>query len=668
MSILLFHCDEVGNLGCGDGAPSLQLEDMVQKSQIQRSALAVSLALLISGCASLRGKSSSTGEPLGVQISGAEQASNQVMANIAKPYVSPLGEIALDETPLTQQWIKYFQGRGRRYMEVYLQRSSRYLPMMKNTLRENGLPEDLVYIALIESGFSPLAHSHANAVGYWQFIRATGKRYGLMVDPFIDERRDPVLSTRAAAEYFKTLYGMLNSWHLSMAAYNVGENRVYRVVNKYRSRDFWALIKNRRAFPKETKHYVPKFIAATLIAKDPAKYGFTNIPYEAPLSFDTVQLVNPVSMSKLAQSANIDVETLKLLNPKFRGDYVPQYRGADTMIRVPVGQSKVVAQAIPQSFSAAPKVIAAEHYFYRIRRGDSLSTIARKHRTSIANLKRLNGLGNRTLLRVGQKLKVPDRGGSFVTYEMPAYEDLASNNEGPDGPDDAADTPEIPKTVASNPKLLAATESQRQGAAAAAVVSEAREPDQADVEPPQKHVVRRGENLTIIARKYGLSVGRLRRLNRLNSRAVLRAGQTLRLKDEGEIEASKSNSAQDSRRTLAVVPSKIAKSEKAKEGPAGKSKKVAANKAKAVKVAKKIAPKVAGGSKIAKVSQDANLTTKKNKKSVAKNRVQKHTVAKGETLAAIAGRYRVSVGAIAKQNQIKNKSRLLAGSELVIPR
>src|SRR5262249_50776712 len=151
----------------------------------------------------------------------------------------------------------------------YLERSARYLPMMKNVLRENGLPEDLVYVAMIESGFSPRAHSRANAVGYWQFIRSTGKRFGLHVDTFIDERRDPVLSTRAAAEYFKALYDLLGSWHLSMAAYNVGEMRVKRAVTRYYTRDFWELIRKRRAMPAETRNYVPKFIAAALIAKNP---------------------------------------------------------------------------------------------------------------------------------------------------------------------------------------------------------------------------------------------------------------------------------------------------------------------------------------------------------------------------------------------------------------
>ncbi|MGZ3723507.1 MAG: lytic transglycosylase domain-containing protein, partial [Bdellovibrionales bacterium] len=267
-----------------------------------------------------------------------EVSSEDVEKNVEKPYKSSYGEVALDYNEHVEVWIKYFQGRGRKYMEQYLSRSTRYLPMMKNVLRENGLPEDLVYISLIESGFSPQAHSHSNAVGYWQFIRGTGRRFGLKVDPFIDDRRDPVLSTRAAAEYFKALYGLFGSWHLALSAYNVGENRVKRAVTKFYTRDFWTLISKRRSFPAETKQYVPKFIAATLIAKDPAKYGFKDIQYEDPLSYDTVALQSSISISKLASNLSVDPEELKLLNPKFRSDYVPIATGSETVVRIPVGK------------------------------------------------------------------------------------------------------------------------------------------------------------------------------------------------------------------------------------------------------------------------------------------------------------------------------------------
>ena len=168
-----------------------------------------------------------------------------------KVVVEELEQIPTEINPLVEKWINYFQGRGRPHMERYLSRSARYSKLMKKIIRENGLPEDLIYIALIESGFSSKAMSRAAAVGYWQFIKPTGKRFGLEINALIDERRDYVLSTQAAAEYFKGLYSMFGSWYLAMASYNVGENRVKKEVMRHYTRDFWELARKKR-FPKET--------------------------------------------------------------------------------------------------------------------------------------------------------------------------------------------------------------------------------------------------------------------------------------------------------------------------------------------------------------------------------------------------------------------------------
>lgn len=419
------------------------------------------------------------------QITEKEKGSDTVETDLEKPYQSPLGEIPMDDNVHVQKWIHYFQGKGRKFMNIYLTRAGRYLPMMKNTLRENGLPEDLVYISLIESGFSPMAHSHSNAVGYWQFIRSTGRRYGLHVDGFIDERRDPVLSTRAAAEYFKELYSLFGSWHLSLAAYNAGENRVKRAVMKYYTRDFWELIKKRRSLMPETKQYVPKFIAATMIAKNPEKYGFTEVEPEDPLSYDTVALTNPISISKLAQNLNVDADELKLLNPKFRGDFVPLSRNGETIVRIPVGKGTDAVAAVSLSASKEPKVVLAEIYYYRVRSGDNLSMIAKRHHTTVSKLRRLNNLSNRALLSVGMRLRVPDAGGEGYHYVTDADED---------------------RSKASVQPAVAIQENE------------------------EYHVVRRGENLSSISRRYGVPIDEILKLNNLSNRSVLRAGQRLRLK------------------------------------------------------------------------------------------------------------------------------------------
>lgn len=229
------------------------------------------VGVLLSGCAHQQTKQpdQATTEQIG------EPAQFRVKENAET--TKPTDELEIIPTELNanvDKWINYFQGRGRPHMERYLLRSTRYEALMKKVLRDNKLPEDLFYIALIESGFSSQAFSHASAVGYWQFIRGTGKRYKLQINQMIDERRDPVLSTQAAADYFKDLYARFNSWYLAMASYNVGEGRVDRAVKKYKTKDFWELTRNKRALPRETDDYIPKYIAAKLIAKNPDKYGF----------------------------------------------------------------------------------------------------------------------------------------------------------------------------------------------------------------------------------------------------------------------------------------------------------------------------------------------------------------------------------------------------------
>jgi membrane-bound lytic murein transglycosylase D len=506
------------------------------------------------------------------EIRETEAPSETVEKNAEQPYMSPMGEVALDKNQHVDKWLRYFQGKGRRFMNVYLTRSTRYLPMMKNVLRENGLPEDLVYVSLIESGFSPLAHSRSNAVGYWQFIRATGRRYGLHVDGFIDERRDPVLSTRAAAEYFKELYSLFGSWHLSLAAYNAGENRVKRAVMKNYTRDFWELIAKRRSLAAETKQYVPKFIAAVMIAKDPAKYGFTEIEFEDPLSYDTVALTNPISMSKLSQNLNVDVEELKLLNPKFRGDFVPISRNGETVVRIPVGKGMDAVAAVSLSTSKEPKIVQTEDFYYRVRSGDNLSSIAHHHHTTVSRLRRLNNLSNRVLLRVGMHLRVPDAGGEGYHYA----------NEG-------EPSSSMTRTGAS---VQPAVATQTQGA--------------------DFHVVRRGENLSTIAKHFGVSIPDLLRLNNLvGKRPLIRAGQRLRVRGES--------------------------TEKSANGPVNRH----------FRIAKK------GAAQIATRHMAASS--------------QHHRITHGETLTAIAAQYNVTLQDLAKANGMRVSEQVQAGRKLLIP-
>ena len=401
-------------------------------------------------------------------------------------------------------------------------------------------------------------------------------------DSFIDERRDPVLSTRAAAEYFKALHNLFGSWHLSMAAYNVGEYRVKRAVTKYYTRDFWTLIKQRRSFPQETKNYVPKFIAAAMIAKDPAKFGFTDIEFEDPLSYDTVALQSPISLSKLASNLSVDVEELKLLNPKFRTDFVPISRGTETVVRIPVGRATDALAALSMSVTSQPRILQAEHFFYRIKRGDNLSTIAKRHRTTVSQLRRLNDLSNRTLLRPGRSIKVPDVGGDGIKYVT--EEDART-----------------PSGAGQSGSAVPALETR-------------------DVE---FHVVRRGDNLSHIAKRYGLSVSEILRLNTLGSRSLLRQGQKIRIRPVQPASGSDSKSTRNARNkkpTLALMR-------------------------------KELPGKVKGHAVAALAAKVA----------------RRHIVRRGETLYDVSKRYGITLGQLAQANRLKINHRVMAGQKLIVP-
>ncbi len=342
----------------------------------------------------------------------AEQVEIAEKMSEAKVSLKSYPEVPHSYNRHVQMWLDYFQGRGKKHMETYLERSTRYLPVMKKILKENGLPEDLVYIALIESGFGFSARSHAGAVGYWQFIRETGRRYDLDINSLIDERRDPIKATHAAVRYFRSLYNVFGNWYFAFAAYNGGENRMFRVLMKHDSRDFWTIAET-RLLPKETRNYIPKYLAARMIAKDPERYGFTGLNFSDELSYAEVVANQTVNLKTFAEEMGADYEQIRHLNPMFTTEFAPSFNGKSITLRVPTNLSEKAPQAIAKAYVTDTRTIAAvkssEFYKYKVRRGDNLSKIARRHGTSVANIKRLNGIKSNNALRVGQFIKVPDQ-------------------------------------------------------------------------------------------------------------------------------------------------------------------------------------------------------------------------------------------------------------------
>lgn len=385
-----------------------------------------------------------------------------------------------------ERWIGFLAGRNAHNTRVWLERKGKYGPMIRSELRSRGMPEDLLYLALIESGLSPRAYSKAAASGMWQFIAETGKRYGLEVSQEVDERRDPIRSTAAALDYLTYLHNRFDSWYLAAAAYNTGENRVGRIMRemfgteKGTDEHFWKIA---HRLPRETRDYVPLMLAAGHIGKEPDKYGFEGLRYQEPLAWDEVWVPGGTELGMIARAAGVAESDVADLNTQLMRGRTPQNRS--WAVRLPPGTRVAFEQSFPElyrtarlaqaqqprqaSIAAAPTRSTAASATHRVRSGETMGAIARRYGVSTAALQSANRGVDPRRMRVGQTLTIP-RGG----------------------------------TVAS---------------ASAARVSSA----------PQYHRVARGENLSVIARRYGVSVRQIQSWNGLNGTRI-QAGQRLRVR------------------------------------------------------------------------------------------------------------------------------------------
>jgi len=310
-------------------------------------------------------------------------------------------------------WVERFTTDGdmEKKFRGFLARAGRYEEMIRESLRRRGMPEDLLYLAMIESGFQPHAYSPAAASGLWQFIAETGKRYGLRVDGEVDERNDPEEATRAALDYLEELHERFGSWYLAAAAYNTGENRVGRIMReetgseKGTDADYYRIWDR---LPRETRDYVPLMIAAARISKDRDRYGFGDVEPESPLQYDVVVTDAGFTLQTVSEVSGADVGELKLLNPHLRNGRLP---GNERFaLRLPAGTGKAFEENWPKAVAErkAGSIVAESTRSYKVRRGDNLTRIARRHGMSVRELRRTNGLRNDRIY-AGQVLRIEAR-------------------------------------------------------------------------------------------------------------------------------------------------------------------------------------------------------------------------------------------------------------------
>jgi len=318
------------------------------------------------------------------------------------------GHIPLVRNKQVDQFITYFTTtKGRKQFAIWLKRYEEYKNLILPILKEHEMPEELMILAMIESGLNPKAYSRANASGMWQFIYSTGKSYGLKRDWYVDERRDFIKSTHAACEYLKDLNDQFDNWYLALAAYNCGAGRVSRASRLHQTYDFWQM----HSLPRESRNYIPYYLAAAIIAKDPGKYGF-KIPKVKPFEYEEVVLENSADLAVLARVAGIKVKKLRNYNPELRQSATPT--DSPYLLKLPKGKKEQFLarwNSIPEAERFAPQFIV-----HRVRYGESLWTISKKYGASIHDIAAVNKLRNRHKIRVGNKLKVPMKGASLRTW------------------------------------------------------------------------------------------------------------------------------------------------------------------------------------------------------------------------------------------------------------
>ncbi len=307
--------------------------------------------------------------------------------------------------PLNQRVLSYvelFQGRLHDFIEEGMRRGSKYLPMIQNVFRAEGLPLDLAYVPLVESAFKPNALSRAKAKGVWQFMAGTAVENGLRRDWYIDERSDPEKATIAAAKYLRTLANLFGGdWHLALASYNGGPGRVQRAVRQASINDFWELSAKPKLLPRETREYVPMILAAIVIARNPAQYGF-DFDAEPAVTYDKVNLPRPVDLRRIAEWTGTSIDEIQALNPELRRWTTP-VRDARYELKVPAGTAEVVRARLDESAAAD----LASLKFYVVKRGDTLPLVAKKLHVSKQDLAEANDLKLTARVNVGQKLMVP---------------------------------------------------------------------------------------------------------------------------------------------------------------------------------------------------------------------------------------------------------------------
>ena len=380
-------------------------------------------------------------------------------------------------------YLDLFQGKQHELFARWLARSSRYVPAIEKELAKAGLPKDLAYLAMIESGFNPSAVSHAGAKGLWQFMPDTGRRYELSISSWVDERLHPEKSTQAAIQYLGRLYSQFDDWHLAVAAYNAGEGSISKAIKSRNTSDFWKIAASESLF-QETKRYVPKLIAAIIIARNPEAYGFTDIEYQVPHSYEVVQVPASTNLAAVADTASIPVVKLKALNNELLKNVTPPSQ-KQYALRIPVGTKDLIVSNLHNLQSSPANMGYATHV---VRKGETLTTISKRYKVSKTDLLKANNL-RVAKLKQGQRLQIPGSAPTLI---------VADNRRNPQKKAETA-----PVAIHSSKSVASSS-----------------------------YTIKKGDTLKKVAQQQGVTVEQIKKWNKLKNDRSFQQGQKIVLYKE----------------------------------------------------------------------------------------------------------------------------------------
>ncbi len=576
-------------------------------------------------------------------------------------------DVPVEINDLVIRYIEYYTIENKEKFKVWLERSGAYMPILRKIFREEGLPLDLTYLPIIESAFKTSAYSRARAAGLWQFIPGTGKKYGLRITWWVDERRDFEKSTRSAAKYLKFLFGEFNSWNLALAGYNAGEGRVQRAIRYTKTDDFWKL---RTHLPRETRNYVPAFLASVIVAKNPGHYGLDNVKYEKPIIFEKISINRSVPIENLAKCANTSKEEIKRLNPEIRYWATPPTK--NYTIRIPEGTAKTFAA----NFEKVKDTYSLAWNKYKVRRGDSLYIISRNFGVPVAVIAAANNIRNPRLIRVGQTILMPNkwskefsspsgyssgelaihlvRRGETLSHIAKKYGTSVSSIMRWNNLTSA-------RRIYPNQKLKVYAGLTSSGTKVKKVNATDLSNSKADESGKYiTHSVRRGENLWLISKKYGVSISGLMKWNGIRYANKIRPGQSLKVYIESKPQSSGKKYASSQNPTTSPQKTEKGRIHIVRKGDSlwsiSKQYGVSVNNLKkwnGLLYSNRITP----GDKIRIFS---SMTSGNMDNYIV------HNVRKGENLWVIARRYGVSIANIMEWNNISSASKIRPSQKLKI--